>query len=165
MRGRLQIMFLWKPAMKNISIKKLMMGIIVSIQGCFSMAHGQNTASPASLVLFAAGRLHSALDEIMRTYPAQGSAAYTRKYGASGMLDAKGLKLSGASASASGARLPYMSVLEENKADTCIMYCTNALIIKKALPQLNVVLDEFVAYPEKIMQSSRLHQHNSGAVI
>jgi molybdate transport system substrate-binding protein len=55
------------------------------------------------------------------------------------VLDAKALKLSGASVPATGARLPYVTAFEDDKADAYIMYCTNAVITKKALPQLSVV--------------------------
>jgi len=54
-------------------------------------------------------------------------------------LDAKALKLSGASAPAPGAKLPYVTAFEENRADAYIMYCTNAAITRKALPAVTVV--------------------------
>lgn len=55
------------------------------------------------------------------------------------MLDAKARKLSGASVPAAGERLPYITAFEDDKADAYILYCTNAVITKKALPHLNVV--------------------------
>jgi len=55
------------------------------------------------------------------------------------MLDAKARKLSGASVPATGERLPYITAFEDDKADAYMLYCTNAMITKKALPYLNVV--------------------------
>ncbi|MFJ7566402.1 molybdate ABC transporter substrate-binding protein [Herminiimonas sp. NPDC097707] len=55
------------------------------------------------------------------------------------LLDAKALKLSGASVPAPGEKLPYITAFEDDKADVYIMYCTNAVITKKAVPQLHVV--------------------------
>lgn len=225
--------------MKQISITKLMAGMIVAIQGFSGTAHAQN-AVPAktAAVLYAAGSLRPAMDEMMQAYQAQGGSAFTAKYGPSGklrqeieagtkvdvfasassdhtqaleqkklldvsqvfthndlcvvarpglklqadnmldilrkpsvrvatstpvsdpmgdytwqffrnaeskqagiyqLLDAKALKLSGASVPAPGERLPYITAFEDDKADAYIMYCTNAVIIKKALPQLSVV--------------------------
>lgn len=55
------------------------------------------------------------------------------------ILDAKALKLSGAAAPEPGSRPPYVSAFEQNKADAYVMYCTNAVLTKNALPQLTVV--------------------------
>ena len=55
------------------------------------------------------------------------------------LLDAKTLKLSGASAPAPGEKLPYITAFENDRADAYVMYCTNAVITKKALPELDVV--------------------------
>ncbi len=55
------------------------------------------------------------------------------------LLDAKARKLSGAIVPAAGENLPYISAFEDDKADAYIMYRTNALITKEALPHLNVV--------------------------
>lgn len=54
-------------------------------------------------------------------------------------LNAKVHKLSGFSVPPADEKLPYITAFEDNKADAYIMYCTNALITKKALPHLNVV--------------------------
>lgn len=55
------------------------------------------------------------------------------------LLDAKARKLSGASVPAVGEKLPYITAFEDDKADAYLMYCTNAVITKKALPHLHVV--------------------------
>jgi molybdate transport system substrate-binding protein len=55
------------------------------------------------------------------------------------LLDAKALKLSGASVSTPGEKLPYITAFENDRADAYVMYCTNAVITKKALPELDVV--------------------------
>ena len=55
------------------------------------------------------------------------------------MLDAKALKLSGASAPAPGAKLPYVTAFEENRADAYIMYCTNAVTTKASIPGLRII--------------------------
>ena len=54
-------------------------------------------------------------------------------------FDAKALKLSGAAAPAPGAKPPYVTAFEDDKADAYIMYCTNAVSTKKAVPQLEIV--------------------------
>jgi molybdate transport system substrate-binding protein len=51
----------------------------------------------------------------------------------------KALKLSGASAPQPGAKPPYVTAFEEDKADAYVMYCTNAVATRKAVPQLEVV--------------------------
>jgi molybdate transport system substrate-binding protein len=55
------------------------------------------------------------------------------------LFDAKALKLSGASAPAPGAKPPYVTAFEDDKADAYILYCTNAVATKKAVPQLEIV--------------------------
>lgn len=55
------------------------------------------------------------------------------------ILDGKALKLSGASAPAAGAKPPYVTAFEDNKADAYIMYCTNAASTKKSLPNISVL--------------------------
>ena len=54
-------------------------------------------------------------------------------------FDAKALKLSGAAAPAPGAKPPYVTAFEDDKADAYVMYCTNAVSTKKAVPQLEIV--------------------------
>lgn len=54
-------------------------------------------------------------------------------------LDAKALRLSGAHIPAPGEKLPYITAFENDRADAYVMYCTNAVITKKALPELDVV--------------------------
>jgi molybdenum ABC transporter molybdate-binding protein len=65
--------------------------------------------------------------------------ADARQPGLYRMFDAKALKLSGAAPLSPGTKLPYISAFEENKADAYVMYCTNAVLTKNALPQLTVV--------------------------
>jgi molybdenum ABC transporter molybdate-binding protein len=65
--------------------------------------------------------------------------AERRKEGLYQVFNAKALKLSGASAPAPGAKPPYVTAFEENKADAYIMYCTNAVSTRKAVPQLAIV--------------------------
>lgn len=55
------------------------------------------------------------------------------------LLDTKARKLSGARVPAAGEKLPYITAFEEDKTDAYIMYSTIAVIIKRALPYLNVV--------------------------
>lgn len=55
------------------------------------------------------------------------------------LLDAKALKLSGTSVPAPGERLPYITAFENDRTDVYVMYCTNAVITKQALPGLDVV--------------------------
>ena len=55
------------------------------------------------------------------------------------LLDAKALKLSGANAPAPGEKLPYITAFENDRADVYVMYCTNAVVTKKALPELDIV--------------------------
>lgn len=54
-------------------------------------------------------------------------------------LDSKALMLSGASIPTPGEKLPYVIAFEEDMADAYIMYCTNAVATKLALPGLVAV--------------------------
>ncbi|MNR92596.1 molybdate ABC transporter periplasmic molybdate-binding protein [compost metagenome] len=56
------------------------------------------------------------------------------------VLNAKAIKLSGTRIPAAGDKLPYITAFEEDKTDVYIMYCTNAIVTRKALPQLQAVL-------------------------
>lgn len=56
------------------------------------------------------------------------------------VLNAKAIKLSGTRIPAVGDKLPYITAFEEDKSDVYIMYCTNAIVTRKALPQLQAVL-------------------------
>ena len=58
--------------------------------------------------------------------------------GAFARFDAKALKLSGAGAPPAGAKPPYVSAFEADKADAYIMYCTNAASTRRSLPRLQV---------------------------
>lgn len=60
-------------------------------------------------------------------------------------MDAKALKLSGATAPRPGEKLPYVTAFENDKADVYLMYCTNAAATRNALPRLKVlrIPDEF----------------------
>lgn len=62
--------------------------------------------------------------------------AERKKPGLYQAFDAKALKLSGAAALAPGAKPPYVTAFEDDKADAYIMYCTNAVATKKAVPTL-----------------------------
>src|SRR5690606_27341878 len=55
------------------------------------------------------------------------------------IFDGKALKLSGATAPVAGAKLPYVTAFEDDKADAYVMYCTNATTTKKSVPDLNIV--------------------------
>lgn len=55
------------------------------------------------------------------------------------LLDGKALKLSGANAPVAGAKLPYVTAFEDDKADAYVMYCTNATTTKKSVPDLHIV--------------------------
>jgi ABC-type molybdate transport system substrate-binding protein len=61
------------------------------------------------------------------------------------LLNNKALKLSGTISIAPGAKTPYVTAFEENKADAYIMYCTNAVSTKKTLHRLSIV-----PIPEKL---------------
>ena len=65
--------------------------------------------------------------------------AETKLTGFYQILDAKACKLSGVSLPAADEKLPYITAFEDDKADAYIMYRTNAVITKKALPHLKVV--------------------------
>jgi len=54
-------------------------------------------------------------------------------------MNAQAIKLSGAHIPAEGERLPYITAFEEDRADAYIMYCTNAVVTRKVLPQLKMV--------------------------
>lgn len=54
------------------------------------------------------------------------------------LLDAKAMKLSGAAAPVPGAKLPYVTAFEDNRADAYVMYCTNAVAAKASVPDLTI---------------------------
>lgn len=54
-------------------------------------------------------------------------------------LDAKAIKLSGAANLDPNSTLPYIAAFRDDRADAYIMYCTNAVIVKNALPRLDVL--------------------------
>lgn len=54
-------------------------------------------------------------------------------------FDTKALKLSGTAAVPPGAKPPYATAFENDKADAYIMYRTNAVSTKKAVPQLVIL--------------------------
>lgn len=54
------------------------------------------------------------------------------------VLDAKAMKLSGAAAPVPGAKLPYVTAFEDNRADAYVMYCTNAVATKASVPHLAI---------------------------
>lgn len=60
-----------------------------------------------------------------------------RRPGLYAILDARALKLSGANQAGTG--LPYIAALREDKADAYVMYCTNAVLTRNAIPALNVL--------------------------
>jgi len=55
------------------------------------------------------------------------------------VLDAKALKLSGAANGDPNSSSPYIAAFEQDRADAYIMYCTNAVLVTRALPRLQVV--------------------------
>lgn len=55
------------------------------------------------------------------------------------VMNAKAIRLSGAHIPAAEERLPYITAFEADKADAYIMYCTNAIVTRTALPQLQVI--------------------------
>ncbi|MBK4736610.1 molybdate ABC transporter substrate-binding protein [Noviherbaspirillum pedocola] len=55
------------------------------------------------------------------------------------LLDAKALRLSGATAPAANEKPPYVTAFEDDRADAYIMYCTNAASTRAALPHLQVL--------------------------
>jgi molybdenum ABC transporter molybdate-binding protein len=62
-----------------------------------------------------------------------------RRPGLYAILDARALKLSGATSLAPESGLPYIAAFREDKADAYIMYCTNAVLTRSAIPALNVL--------------------------
>lgn len=65
--------------------------------------------------------------------------AEARQPGLYAVLDAKALKLSGAANVDPNSTLPYIAAFEDDRADAYIMYCTNAALVKQALPRLDVL--------------------------
>lgn len=55
------------------------------------------------------------------------------------VMNEKAIRLSGAHIPAADERLPYITAFEADKADAYIMYCTNAIVTRKVLPQLQVI--------------------------
>lgn len=55
------------------------------------------------------------------------------------VFDRKALKLSGAAAVPAGVKPPYVTAFEEGRADAYVMYCTNAVATRQALPELSMV--------------------------
>ncbi|MCC2970413.1 extracellular solute-binding protein [Massilia sp. IC2-476] len=55
------------------------------------------------------------------------------------ILDAKALRLSGTAELAPESTLPYVTAFEQDKADAYIMYCTNAVLTKQAVPRLEIL--------------------------
>lgn len=62
-----------------------------------------------------------------------------RRPGLYAVLDAKARKLSGAANLDPNSSLPYITAFRDDKADAYIMYCTNAVLVKHALPRLDVL--------------------------
>ena len=54
-------------------------------------------------------------------------------------FDVKALKLSGAAHLDPNSTLPYIAAFRDDKADAYIMYCTNAVIVREALPRLEML--------------------------
>lgn len=54
-------------------------------------------------------------------------------------FEAKALKLSGAAHLDPNSTLPYIAAFRDDKADAYIMYCTNAVIVREALPRLEML--------------------------
>lgn len=59
--------------------------------------------------------------------------------GAFRLLEGKARKLSGARMPAAHERSPYLAAFEDDKADAYVMYRTNAIVLKRCLPQLQIV--------------------------
>lgn len=55
------------------------------------------------------------------------------------VMDAKALKLSGASTPLPGTRSPYVAAFADDTTDTYVMYATNAAQVKNALPHLKIM--------------------------
>lgn len=62
-----------------------------------------------------------------------------RQPGLYAILDAKALKLSGTAELAPDSTLPYVTAFEQDKADAYVMYCTNAVLTKQAVPRLEIL--------------------------
>ena len=62
-----------------------------------------------------------------------------RQPGLYAALDARALKLSGTAEMAPDSTLPYVTAFEQDKADAYVMYCTNAVLTKKAVPRLEIL--------------------------
>ncbi len=54
-------------------------------------------------------------------------------------FEAKALKLSGAAHLDPNSTLPYIAAFRDDKADAYIMYCTNSVIVREALPRLEML--------------------------
>jgi len=65
--------------------------------------------------------------------------ADARQPGLYAALDAKALKLSGAANLDPNSTLPYITAFEQDRADAYIMYCTNAVLVTRALPRLQTL--------------------------
>lgn len=65
--------------------------------------------------------------------------ADARQPGLYAMLDARALKLSGTAELAPDSTLPYVTAFEQGKADAYVMYCTNAVLTKQAVPRLEIL--------------------------
>lgn len=65
--------------------------------------------------------------------------ADAHKPGLYAVFDAKALKLSGAAHLDPNSTLPYIAAFADDKADAYIMYCTNAVIVREALPRLDML--------------------------
>lgn len=61
-----------------------------------------------------------------------------RQPGMYAVLDAKAIKLSGGAQPAPDSPSPYISAFEQDLADAYIMYRTNAVLTKKAVPRLDI---------------------------
>lgn len=62
-----------------------------------------------------------------------------RQPGLYAILDAKALRLSGTAELAPDSTLPYVAAFEQDKADAYVMYCTNAVLTKQAVPRLEIL--------------------------
>lgn len=65
--------------------------------------------------------------------------ADARQPGLYEVFDAKALKLSGAAHVDPNSTLPYIAAFRDDKADAYIMYCTNAVLVRSALPRLELL--------------------------
>lgn len=55
------------------------------------------------------------------------------------VFEAKALKLSGAAHLDPNSTLPYIAAFRDDQADAYIMYCTNAVVVRDALPRLEML--------------------------